>query len=514
MEQVPSFQLNSGRQEQQRQQNRLTGSGLSPRSPSGQQFDMAPSENPVSSYLGTRVSLISNSEIRYEGTLVDIDTKTFKRLDRRVLLTLQNVRTLGTEGRPRNGPQIPPSPELYDYIVFRGSDIKDLQVLDPVPRLNSFSQYHHSLDDPAILSGGSSYTTLGSVGYNPQYDSYMIGGGGSGYGLTQGHSSFLPQQGIQAQQQQQFPGVFSPFQHGPWGLIPTEPIREATQVDRNLNAPNVFERQTFDTLPATVPKSNHLETESTKSNVGLVGLPTKPRGWGPPPTRGLESRVSDSLTNSQFHFSSQADEKTSNQQATSGRVAVEVPSSGAPAEMLANGTGSTRRPPAPNEQHRQYFDRNYRGRGRYNYRANRGGNSRGRSRSQSNSTRKEVVVEEFDVVAMNEKFEKVHLEEKNITEQELPGATKKYDKQASFFDSLSSSTTELKEEDGKGKVSEMRKLDAETFGQDFLPSHRGGYTGNRRNRGRGRPSYGYTEYNSGHGRQPRTGRIYRVRGTT
>ena len=169
-------------------------------------------------YIGSKISLISKAEIRYEGILYQVDTKEatvtlakgklaeslgfilnvqppvrghiklktalaivligevfnfFLPEQRLCTLSLSlslslsllppslppslplslPVRSFGTEGRP--APKvIPPRNETYEFIIFRGSDIKDLHVSE-MPKTSS--EEDATPQDPAILSAVSVY---------------------------------------------------------------------------------------------------------------------------------------------------------------------------------------------------------------------------------------------------------------------------------------------------------------------------------------------------------------------
>ncbi|KAJ4428032.1 hypothetical protein ANN_24046 [Periplaneta americana] len=116
--------------------------------------------------LGSKISLISKADIRYEGRLFTVDPQ-------ECTIALANVRSFGTEDRESQYP-IAPQNQIYDYILFRGSDIKDIRIVnnggplsnvpnDPaivqlsVPPSISSSAYHHQ-------TGGFSHPVLGPMG--------------------------------------------------------------------------------------------------------------------------------------------------------------------------------------------------------------------------------------------------------------------------------------------------------------------------------------------------------------
>ncbi|KAI7898966.1 Scd6-like Sm domain-containing protein [Cokeromyces recurvatus] len=95
-------------------------------------------------YIGSKISLISLSDIRYVGILHSINANDST-------VGLKQVRSYGTEGRrERPEEEILPSDNVFDYVVFRGSDIKDLQVFEAPPKPTPPQPVMPQ--DPAIMS--------------------------------------------------------------------------------------------------------------------------------------------------------------------------------------------------------------------------------------------------------------------------------------------------------------------------------------------------------------------------
>ena len=115
-------------------------------------------------FLGCKIQLISKSEIRYEGTLYTIDTEQSS-------VALANVRSFGTENRRPQNP-VPPANEIYDYIIFRVSDIQDLSICEtPAPS-------QHGFPHPMMNYPYQSQNPYGYQAYPNQYPYYPVGRGG------------------------------------------------------------------------------------------------------------------------------------------------------------------------------------------------------------------------------------------------------------------------------------------------------------------------------------------------
>ncbi|XP_048137136.1 protein decapping 5-like isoform X2 [Rhodamnia argentea] len=103
---------------------------------------MASTEASANSYIGCFLSILSKSEMRYAGVLYRIDPQD-------AVIGLANVRSFGTEGRRKDGSQVLPDDRIFDYVNFRGSDIKVLQVLSSEAQPEKVTS--DLPDDPAII---------------------------------------------------------------------------------------------------------------------------------------------------------------------------------------------------------------------------------------------------------------------------------------------------------------------------------------------------------------------------
>jgi len=85
-------------------------------------------------FIGSKISLISNSEVRYQGTLYTIDPQGST-------IALQDVKCMGTENRKADK-VIKASNTIYEFMIFNGENIKNLELIEEAP---------NELNDPAII---------------------------------------------------------------------------------------------------------------------------------------------------------------------------------------------------------------------------------------------------------------------------------------------------------------------------------------------------------------------------
>uniref|UniRef100_A0A915E7X6 FFD box profile domain-containing protein n=1 Tax=Ditylenchus dipsaci TaxID=166011 RepID=A0A915E7X6_9BILA len=83
-------------------------------------------------YIGSMISLISKLDIRYEGILHSVNSS-------ESTIALAKVRSFGTEDRPTPH-LVPARDDVYEYIIFKAADIKDLVVCETT-KPSSFASY-------------------------------------------------------------------------------------------------------------------------------------------------------------------------------------------------------------------------------------------------------------------------------------------------------------------------------------------------------------------------------------
>ncbi|XP_010262548.1 PREDICTED: protein decapping 5-like [Nelumbo nucifera] len=582
------------------------------------------------SYIGSLISLTSKSEIRYEGVLYNINTEESS-------IGLRNVRSFGTEGRKKDGPQVPPSDKVYEYILFRGSDIKDLQVKSSPP-----VQSTQPINDPAIIqshypypasistsmpsAGSGSVTDLSShttqVGlprstFQGGLPLYQPGGSlaswgsspappsanGSGLAMPMywqgfyGPSSGLPHMQQQPllrpppglsmlpslQQPMPYPGLNIPLPTGasnlpelpppllppvgsgsvnlnsttlPSSLPPAQSAAIASEAASSLTS-NKAPSPALPTLNlnASLPLVSPLTTSSLDINAIVPPNSNKPKA-APGPTLPYQT-ISQSVSSVVGISSSSHSETSTPSLVTPGQLlhpgptaisssqssqvtqkdveVVQVSLSEPPPTTLAAASApvpaSASTPvPAPVQAPAEIqepilplpspSDQKHNGNPRTCLA------SRGRERGRGNGVSRPVTkfTEDFDFMAMNEKFKKDevwgHLGKSNKMQlRDKEGEGKEDDEDDSqdedeagssnfqikpvyckddFFDSLSCNALDRGARNGRTKFSEQMKIDTETFGA--FTRHRGG-RGGRGGRGRGSyhgRGYGYVGRGRGH----------------
>lgn len=197
--------------------------------------------------LGSKISLISKADIRYEGKLFTVDAT-------ECTIALSEVRSFGTEDRETRC-VVPAQPQIYDYILFRGSDIKDIRVLNTQP-----------LNDPAIVQVSAppalSQPNYPAIQQHSGFSAHPMMGQAPGHGVYQNYNPMASGMNLGPRQaQSQTSELERSPQPGPPHHPPGPPGPPAHHHQQQPQPPH--------------PTDNDLIGGSSRSSTPAVGAPSR-----------------------------------------------------------------------------------------------------------------------------------------------------------------------------------------------------------------------------------------------
>lgn len=381
-------------------------------------------------YIGSKISLISNSEIRYEGILYTINTQ-------ESTIALQSVRCFGTEGRKM--PEIPPSSEVYDFIIFRGQDIKDLTVLEACNAVN----------DPAIVS--INQRPAGGKGKEAEKGEK---GGSQSAGKAQPKGGRSAGGGNQA-----INNIFSSAKNSGGRSKGEEKGSGGKKGWGRDSGADAWGSSWWNDTSWNSWGGKDYGWSSASYGKGSGG---GQKGWGGDAQKGSKTRGKEAQKGGKTTESAKGKGKTSGKTGKGAEKGTGKASGSGNASSRRGGGAATSGVPV------------------------------GELVPEDNAEAKKEFAEEFDYGASNDKFDKVTTSEGVDGLEEKMKPLSGYDKSKSFFDSISCEATERANDNDRQKVDrdKARQFDKETFGDTRRPPRpTGGRPGKGRRRGSGKGGF-------------------------